>query len=290
MRVFLLCFLLIGCRTTSTYVYTLAKQGDIIRVKYRMGSEYNSKQLLNHKIKALAESNCASGRWQIANDRLKSRKRNYTYVAPQTQTTNHSGTVGYGLNSTSYSGTSTTTQWNTYRGTTTDYWREADIVCLKSWTQIRLERQQQCKASNDLETCYRVGSAYFLEGNAGKAFEYWGDTCKKGYMVACARIFDATGKYDKAFDIFTRECNSDNYMGCSNSGFMIMNHTAEGSFSEGLEFYKRSCNLGLEEGCDLWRYFKKRGRKVDPRPSQSQDEESQDEESQDEESQDDWGF
>ena len=68
------------------------------------------------------------------------------------------------------------------------------------------------------------------------------------------------GDYQKAVELFKKDCDSGNAKGCYNLGVSYNNgRGVKQDFSIAKQYYGKACDLGLQLGCDDYRRLNEKG-------------------------------
>jgi hypothetical protein len=140
-------FYVTGCVSSKAWIVDKRLDGGVIG--YKMGNSDNAKLELAQAVQSSARQICGARGYSIVRDRLNSQQESYTYLQPQTSTTNstynYNGTSSaygssygnggyatgsaYGASYGTMTGTQTTTSYIPVTNSYTNYWREAEITC-----------------------------------------------------------------------------------------------------------------------------------------------------------------
>ena len=250
MKFFSLCLAFFSVSCTTTKAWTIAQSKNQVLVGYEIGREYNSMEILDEKIKDIGDSSCASGRWRLDNDHLKSKDEQGSFLVPVTRTVEHNGTVSdtidgtistdtsgsfgspYKRNSFSSSSESklTGTVRSSYQGTSsysenqlqtynfTSYWREVELSCLPSYASERKKLIPFCE-SKVVSACFQVAKTYDEERNSIKRNEYLKKSCDLGLNAGCGWVSAYVDRNPEiAIETFEKGCDSDEPESCESLG------------------------------------------------------------------------
>jgi TPR repeat protein len=111
---------------------------------------------------------------------------------------------------------------------------------------------QKCKADNDAESCFIIGSTFLQKKDYGPAVRFLKMACEKEHAFACTNLGFAErkrGNFDAAIKFSDMGCKKDDNMGCYNLAcyYCVQNQVDNAVNALGTAFEKGYKNFKLIE-------------------------------------------